>query len=228
MTDKLKQMKRGVYLVVGFVPMAVLAFSPSVSAQMMGSYQEQNPPSQSDIQSESDMQKAGQAIYKKLQSGDTSCQKLSNDDYEKLGEYFMGLSAGSTENHVYWDQQVQQMMGDQGDTQMHVVWGERGSGCHPNATVPANTPAFLGGMMNPHSAIDGNDGYMMGGYANASWSATDSLLAALLAITVVGGVYAWFYRRPRIDSSLNTLKKRYASGEISKKEFDEMSKALKD
>lgn len=226
MVNILKGVRRGIYVGVGLVPVALLAFSSGVSAQMMRSYQGQNPPSQSDIKSESDMQNAGQAIYKDLQNGKTSCQKLSNDNYEKLGEYFMGLSAGSTENHVYWDQRVQQMMGDQGDTQMHIVWGERGSGCLANATVPSNTPSFLSGMMNLQPTNNGSDGYMMGSYTNASWSTTDTLLSVLLAITVLGGTYAWLYRRPRVNSSLNTLKKRYASGGISKQEFEDAKKSL--
>ncbi len=226
MIDRLKGIKRSVFIVVGITPIALLAFSSGVSAQMMGSYQGQTPPSQSDIKSETDMQNAGQTIYNNLQSSKTSCDTLSNDDYEKLGEYFMGLSAGSTVNHVYWDQQVQQMMGDQGDTQMHIVWGERGSGCLADATVPSNTPSFLGGMMNLQPANNGNDGNVMGSYTNASWSATDTLLSALSAIIVVVGIYTWLYRRPRANSSLNTLKKRYASGDINKKKFEDAKKSL--
>ena len=226
MTNRFKGIKRSVIIAVGIAPIALLSFSSGASAQMMGSYQGQNPPSQSDIKSEEDMQNAGQTIYKNLQSNKTSCDTLSNDDYEKLGEYFMGLSAGSTENHVYWDQRVQQMMGDEGDTQMHIVWGERGSGCRTDATPPANTPSFLGGMMDLRPTNTGGDGFMMGGFANASWSTTDTLLSSLLALAVIGWVYAWLYRRPRTEGSLNTLKKRYASGRISKQEFEDAKKSL--
>ncbi len=115
-----------------FFAIATMLFLPlllNVNAQMMGWGSNQNPPSQSDLQDEENMQNQGLAIYKNLKNGKITCQKLTNNDYEKLGEYYMGQVAGSTQNHVYWDQRIQQMMGEQGDTQMHIVWGERGSGC---------------------------------------------------------------------------------------------------
>lgn len=134
---------------------------------MMGNYQNQTPPSQSDIQEEQNMQNAGQKIWQNLQSGKITCSNLTNGDYEKLGEYFMGQAAGSTQNHVYWDNNIQNMMGEQGDTQIHIVWGERGSGCLPNAVIPSNTPSFFRGMMG--NSNRGGDYNMMWGYGGGNY-----------------------------------------------------------
>lgn len=126
----------------------VLLTKPSF-AQMMGNFQgQQTPPSQNDIAKEQSMQDAGQKIYENLQSGKITCQNLTNSDFEKLGEYFMGQAAGSTQNHVYWDQRMEQMMGEQADSQMHVVWGQRGSACYSNAQFPPNTTSFVPRMVN--------------------------------------------------------------------------------
>ncbi len=146
--------------------LSIMSLKPA-DAQMMGSYQNQTPPSQSDIQSEQDMQNAGLQVYQNLKSGKITCQNLTSQDFEKLGEYFMGQAAGSTENHVYWDNELQQMMGEQGDTQMHIVWGERGSGCLSNAPIPSNAPPFLNGMMNYQPSNTGGGGNnMMWGYGS--------------------------------------------------------------
>ncbi len=193
MIDRIKKPRVGAYVAISLISIAFLTFSPMVSAQMMGGYQGQKPPSQSELQDETNMQNAGQAIYNNLQSGKTSCQKLTDNDYEKLGEYFMGLSAGSTENHVYWDNNIQQMMGDQGDTDVHIAWGKRGSGCQTNAAIPTNTPSFISGMMNDRLA-GGDNGTMMYGYNNSSWNGMDTTLAALLAIAIVAGAYGWIHR----------------------------------
>ncbi len=139
-----------ILLIVGI---AFLVFPNSSFAQMgmMGGYAGQPTPSQSDLQEEQSMQDAGQKIYQNLQNKKITCANLTPDDYEKLGEYYMGLSAGNTQNHVYWDQRIQEMMGDAGDTQMHIVWGERESRCQSNAAIPSNTPSFVTSMMGNYS-----------------------------------------------------------------------------
>lgn len=114
-------------------------------------YQNQNPLTQTEIQNEQNMQNAGQQIWQNLQSGTVTCQQLTTDDFEKLGEYFMGQAAGSTQNHVYWDRGIENMMGVTGDTNMHIAWGERGSGCLADAAIPSNTPSYFWRMMDHYN-----------------------------------------------------------------------------
>jgi hypothetical protein len=221
-------MRRFNYLLAALgTSLLIFDAAPAANAQMMGGYQEQNPPSQSELQDETNMQNAGQTIYKNLQSGKTSCQKLTSDDYEKLGEYFMGLSAGNTENHVYWDNNIQQMMGDQGDTAVHEVWGERDSGCQTNAAIPANTPSFISGMMNYRPTSTNGSDTMMYGYNNSSWNGTDTALTTLLVLAVAAALFAWLRPHSKsVANPLDTMKNRYASGEITKEQYEKLKKDL--
>ena len=113
-------------------------------AQMMGGYQGQAP-SQSDIQKQQNEQNEGQQFFQGLKEGKISCQKLTNDDFEKLGEYFMGQMIGDTQRHVLMNNMMQSMMGENGEEQMHIVMGQRGSGCLENAPFPSNVPSFNAG-----------------------------------------------------------------------------------
>lgn len=143
-------------------------------------YQNQNPPSQSEIQDEQNMQNQGLKIYQSLKTGQVTCQNLTSQDFEKLGEFYMGQAAGSIARHVYWDRGIEQMMGQQGNTNMHIAWGERRSGCIANAQIPSNTPSFFQGMMgyypngsqiqnsNPNQNGNNSNNYGGGGY-NMMW-----------------------------------------------------------
>ncbi len=157
---------------------------------MMGNYQGQNPPSQSDIQKEQNEQNEGQAIYQKLQDKRITCKDLTNDDLEKLGDYFMWQALGSTENHFYMDQRMTQMMGDQANTQVHIAWGQRGSGCSANTPLSSNT---LPSQMN----VNGTTGLPMMGMMGYSMMADNNglgifslilLLTALADLILLGAL----------------------------------------
>ena len=74
---------------------------------------------------------------------------------------------------------------------------------------------------------------MMWGYYGA-WGWLGPLMMLLFWILVIGGVVlilrAWWPRlagpRPGDESALEILRKRYARGEISREEFDEMRRDL--
>lgn len=152
-------MKKALILVIILGTLFLLR--PQVSSAemgMMGGYHGQPTPSQSDLQDEQNIQDAGQKVYQNLQDKKITCQQLTSTDFEKLGEYFMGQAAGSTQNHAYWDQRIQSMMGETGDTQMHIVWGERGSGCE-----------FISGMMGSQTGMKGGAFPMMV-WENYGWS----------------------------------------------------------
>ena len=183
----------------------------TVNAQMMGNYyQGENPPSQADLQDEQNMQNAGLQVYQNLKSGKITCSNLTNDDYEKLGEYFMGQSAGSVQNHVYWDNMIQRMMGDNGDTQVHIAWGERGSGCFSSSALPSNTTSFINGMMGgygPNGNANPNYGFpMMGFGANgeAFWIFPAILYLLLLANLLLLGVWLLKSLRSKTNNNKRT------------------------
>lgn len=84
---------------------------------------------QDQLDAEQKEQDEGKVIWQQLQDGQIKCADLTDNQYDKLGEYFMGQSAGSTQNHVLQDERIKQMMGENGETQMHINWGKSGSGC---------------------------------------------------------------------------------------------------
>ncbi len=180
-----------------------LLFSPKTNAQMMGGYQGQTSLSQSDIQNEQNDQNAGQDIYQKLQNGQVTCQQLTDDNFDKLGDYFMWKSLGSTQAHAVMDKRITQMMGDQGNTQMHIALGKRGSGCFSNFNIPSNTPPFMMGMMNNSAYANGGgvknmmgnwgwNGSMMGWTGFGSFNLLSFLFCIVVFIDLVLlGVYLW-------------------------------------
>jgi len=85
----------------------------------------------------------GKATWEKLQAQELNCENLSDDDFHALGMYFMGLMAG--DSHEAMDTMMEQMMGEEGENQMHIAMGKRMSECEPNTPMPQSMTN--GGMM---------------------------------------------------------------------------------
>lgn len=83
----------------------------------------------------------GKALYDKLQAKTVVCADLSDDDFELIGKYFMGKQSGST--HEQMNERIKQMMGDEGEVQMHIILGKNATKC---STGKPSSEAF-GGMM---------------------------------------------------------------------------------
>ena len=105
---------------------------------------------------------AGYAIVQKLQSKTLACTDLSQDSYESLGEYYMGLMMGSS--HESMDQYIEKTYGTDYLRQMHIAMGERFSGCNTNVQFPAGMMGF-GPMMGVYNW---SNGYQNQG--NGNWS----------------------------------------------------------
>lgn len=200
--------------------LGISIFAPSALADSMMA-----TPSPSSSSAASADELKGEQVYNQLQSGATTCAKLTDDDFDVLGDFYMGRMMGSS--HDAMNQEMSQQLGSAGERQAHIAMGKRLSGCDTNASYPAGVNnytdlAWMGGMM-------GNNGVnMMSGYAYGSWAWVGMMLFWLvLVIVIIAGVF-WFRRRGTVDStaSLDVLKQRYAKGEIDKKEFDEKRKDL--
>ena len=97
----------------------------------------------------------GRAVAGQLQAGTTSCSKLSDSDFEHLGEYAMDRMVGSRSAHEAMNARMDAMMGSANTDRMHQALGRRFAGCGGNT----------GGMM-------GGGGMMMGGgYGDGDWGA---------------------------------------------------------
>ena len=142
----------------------------------------------------------GQMIYDQLQSKQTTCSALEDDEFELLGDFFMGRMMGESA-HGIMDEQMAQYMGDAANTQVHVALGKRLSGCDTNASYPASAgkyPAMAGmtGVMGSGMT----NGWNMMGASSSSWSTTDTTLAALLAVAVAAALFGWFRTSPKPKS----------------------------
>ena len=84
---------------------------------------------------------SGKAIYENLQVNKVSCSKLSDNDFEFLGDYYMGQMMGSS--HGAMDNLMAQRMGADNNRLMHIVLGKRFSNCDPAASFPSQGIGFL-------------------------------------------------------------------------------------
>ena len=76
----------------------------------------------------------GKVIWERLQAKQVECKDLTNDNFESLGEYFMGQMAGSS--HEVMNNMMVRMMGEEGEREMHIAMGKRFSGCDTSAQIP--------------------------------------------------------------------------------------------
>src|SRR3989338_997618 len=140
---------------------AVLTIGASVSAQTPSNTSQT-------VQEEA----SGKVMYDNLQTNKISCPNLSDNDFELLGDYYMGQMMGSS--HSAMDNLMTQRIGEVNNRLMHITLGKRFSNCDPSASFPAQGISFLPmmGMMGNWQSYDNNGNYnqpnnfnsMMGNY----------------------------------------------------------------
>ncbi len=223
-------------IIIFFIILGLLTFSSrTVHAQMMGF-----SGSSSDnaaIQSQQAEEQTGKKLLDELNKKVITCQKLTSDNFEKIGEYFMGQAIGNTSQHISMNNMMTSMMGQQGEEQMHIAWGERGSGCNTNASLPQNM--INGGMMTIMMGGGGNPMMGYGGWNNMTggWGGFGFgwIFMIIFWILIILGVVALVRylagmghpTKGENKTSIDILKERYAKGEITKKEFEEMKNDVK-
>ena len=131
----------------------------------------------------------GKEIWEKLQAKQISCEELSDDNFQALGEYYMGQMTGTS--HAAMNTMMIQMMGEEGEKQMHVVMGKRLSGCNTSVQFPSQGTGFM-----PMMWMMGGGGNPMTGYG--SWGSFGALLFQLTAVVwLIVGVLAalWLFKQ---------------------------------
>ena len=103
----------------------------------------------------------GKIILEKLESKELNCQNLTDQDFEVVGEYFMGRMTGNS--HEAMNQMMENMMGKQGEENMHIIMGKRMSGCDTNVQFPQNTMNSMQ-MMGNLSGFKGVNSMMNFGF----------------------------------------------------------------
>jgi len=200
------------------------------------------PSSSSDsaaIQNQQQEEQEGKQFLNNLNNKTVTCSELKDADFEKIGEYFMGQSIGDTSRHIAMNEMMKSMMGEQGEEQMHIAWGKRGSGCDTSAAFPSQGVGFMpmmqmmmGGWSSPTGLSQGNNSMMNFGFT--PFGGFGWIFMILWWVLIIAGIVAlikWLTSQSRgthnhEKSALEVLKERYAKGEIDKKEFEEKKKDL--
>lgn len=228
------------FLMLGVV---LLAVTPKTFAQgMMGGFNNGASVSEVTVASTAKDEADGKAVYDRLMSKQVVCANLSDDEFDVLGDYFMGLRLGDTASHVYMNNMMKRMMGEEGEKQMHVALGKRLSGCDNTTPFPARGANFLlmmglGGMMNSSNNFFGGTNSMMGynGWSNMfGWNGfgISPIFSLVILVLIILGILFLVKRlltkrdSTVTKSSKDILSERYAKGEVDKKTFEEMKKDL--
>jgi len=160
---------------------------------------------------------------KKLVESKISCDKLSNEQLEAIGDYYMEQMHPGEAHEI-----MDNMMGGEGSEslkQVHINMAKR-LYCNENVYIDYGMMGS-GGMMN----MMGRG--MMGSYpasydySNYSyWNIFRILLFAGVIFLIVWIIHRFGIKNTASETPLNILRKRFAKGEITKKEFEGMKKEL--
>lgn len=187
----------------------------------------------------------GAKVLNEFESGNLQCGDASDEDFDRVGDYVMGRMLGSPASHEAMDEVMSRMMGADGERQMHEAMGRRFTGCGGGPL-----PSGFGRMMGAFSGMNmmgggmmggpaqgggyGSSGSMMGGAWNESSTDDDDFdgpsaaamvgVMAVLIGAVAVAVLSPSRRRPH--SPLDTLKQRYAAGQLTNEEYEERRRLL--
>jgi hypothetical protein len=178
-------------LAVGFLAIAGVA---SAQMGMMGNYWQSGNTTQ--LTQSQEVNNTLQDIYKSQNvssQGQVDCSKVNDDQFEKLGDAYMGVMLPNPQQHEVMDN----MMGGEGSSSLrlaHINMGRSYLGCWSDYNSgPVYIPMMGGGygMMGGDYNNSYYPGSMMGGYFGSySWFGliTMLLLWALLVLGIVMAV----------------------------------------
>ena len=156
------------------------------------------------------------------------CDKLSEDQLEMIGDYYMEKMHPG-EAHELMDD----MMGGENSStlkQMHIQMAKR---LYCNDDSSATMGMMGGSMMNMMMGNNMMGSGMIGEYPtyygyNNFWNILwlVFLIGAIALIVLL--IYKFTKSGKESETPISILQKRYAKGEISKKQFEEMKKELKE
>ncbi len=162
---------------------------------------------------------------KQLIDSGISCDKLTDEQLEAMGDYYMEQMHPG-EAHEMMDK----MMGGEGSEslkQMHIQIAKR-LYCNEDAG------GMMGGsMMNMMMGNNMMGSGMMGNYPsyygyNSFWNILWLVFLIGVIVLIIWLIYKLTKKGKESETPSNILQKRYAKGEISKKQFDEMKKELRE
>ncbi len=220
-------MKKFIFSTIGIIGLALVVSGTVFAQGMMGfqSLSSDNATTQSQQQEEQE----GKKFLDDLSGKTIACSQLKDAAFDKIGEYFMGQSIGDTSRHIAMNGMMKSMMGEQGEEQMHIAWGKRGSGCDTSAAFSSQVSGFMP-MMQMMTG-----GWPMMNFGFSSFGGLGWIFMIFWWMLIIVGIAAfirWVIGQSRgsyhhdKSSSLEILKERYAKGEIDRKEFEDKKKDL--
>jgi len=116
-----------------------------------------------------DEQRQGQNLIAHLNAGTKTCNALSADDLDHIGEYAMFKALGATALHEAMNDRMILMIGPQAETRMHQLLGARYAGCSTKGLGIRDSGSMMGagGMMGGDHYYSGGWGAMM---SSSDWS----------------------------------------------------------
>lgn len=105
-----------------------------------------------------DEEQEGKAIWENISAKTTNCTTLTDDQFEKVGEFFMGRMAGDA--HESMNTMMKQMLGREGEEQMHITMGKRMSGCEVGTVSGTTWNGMMGGILPMMNVWGGRSGMM--------------------------------------------------------------------
>ncbi len=160
---------------------------------------------------------------KKLVESKISCDKLNNEQLEAIGDYYMEQMHPGEAHEI-----MDNMMGGESSEslkQVHINMARR---------LYCNENFYIGyGMMGSGGMMSMMGRGMMGGYPASYaysnygyWNILWILLFASVIFLIVWVIHRLGIKKTASETPLNILKNRFAKGEITKKEFDDMKKEI--
>jgi hypothetical protein len=140
-------------------------------------------------------QQQGAALLAQIQTGQTSCSKLSSSNLALMGEYDMGRMMGSTATQKAMDAQMLSISGARGEQSAYRFMGERLGGC-----ATGNGPVAFGAMMGIMGASEmgasygsanpgANSSSMMGdGYGSSHTAGNGGTSDGVIVAIVLGAL----------------------------------------
>jgi len=129
----------------------------------------------------------GAALLAQIQSGHTTCSKLSASDLALMGEYDMGRIMGSTATLNAMNAQMRATSGASGEQLAYRFMGERLGGCATgNGPVSFGTmmgimgTSMMGASYGSAYPASGYSSSMMGGYGSSNGGTSAVVIAAIV------------------------------------------------
>lgn len=179
---------------------------------------------------------------KKLVESKVNCDKLSDEQLETIGEYYMEQMHPG-EAHEAMHEMMGMEEGTEYHQQVHVnmarmmycgeggMMGSGGMMGMMQGMMGDGNMMGSGGMMNMMGTNMMGSG-MMGNYPtyygyNNFWNILWLIFLIVIIVLIIWLIYNFTKKGKESETPINILQKRYAKGEINKKQFDEMKKELK-